>query len=307
MARIPDHSGRYRSVGLDLGNWDQAWPLFKATPGLVVSAVPEALQHATIATESFEASDREVLFRIDRIGRVLVRDGREILVDPVADATPDEVAGFIFGSGMVALLWQCSYLVLHGAAAEIYGRAVLFVGPPGCGKSSLVAALMQRGHAVLTDDVCAVAIGQSGSPLVIPGTPFLRLWDDALASLGIQTGPLRRIETRHVDAGGREKFFFPGPPLGEAAPLAQIYHLVPGVGAPTVSPVAGALRMTTLTNATYHVEVADALGGRVQRFQQCAAVARTVGFARLTRPMDLAQLGEVARLVEADVMKESRP
>ena len=288
--------------------WGQAWPLLEATPGLLTrSAVPEALIGATTVTEFFDATDRAVLFRIDRLGRVLVRDGREILVDPVADATPDEVAGFVFGSGMVALLWQRGFLVLHGAAVEIDGRGVLFVGPPGCGKSSLAAALQQRGHAVLTDDVCAVTLGEDGRPKVVPGTPFVRLWDDALAALGIPTDALRRIETRHVDAEGREKYFFPGAPLGDAAPLSRIYHLVPGSGAPAISPVAGALRMTTMANATYHVDVADALGARVKRFQQGAAVARTVGFARLTRPVDLAQLGEVARMVEADVQKESRP
>ena len=43
---------------------------------------------------------------------------------------------------------------------------MLLLGPSALGKSSLAAALMQRGHALLADDITAVALDAGGRPLV---------------------------------------------------------------------------------------------------------------------------------------------
>jgi hypothetical protein len=42
---------------------------------------------------------------------------------------------------------------LHAGAVEIAGGALAVAGPPGAGKSSLLAALVARGHRLLADDV----------------------------------------------------------------------------------------------------------------------------------------------------------
>lgn len=290
---------------MDLG--EDAWPTLRSTSQSVRGHVPQTLAGALTATEEWDASADQMLFRVAGVGRFLVAGGRRIQVDPDLGVLPDEIAGVLHGVVLVALLWQRGHLVLHGASVEISGRGVLFVGPPGCGKSSLAAALVARGHRVLTDDVCALTVRQEGVPSVVPGTPFVRLWDDALDALGVPTAGLRRIETRFADPAGRAKYFYPGSLPGSETPLVRIYHLAPGSGAPAISPVAGALRMSTLMNATYRADVADALGVRDARFRQCASVARTVGFARLRRPDDLSGLSELARMVEEDVRKETTP
>jgi hypothetical protein len=45
------------------------------------------------------------------------------------------------------------YLVVHAAAVERGGRAVIMPGPPGSGKSTLCAALISRGWRLLTDEL----------------------------------------------------------------------------------------------------------------------------------------------------------
>ena len=47
-------------------------------------------------------------------------------------------------------------LVIHAAAAEHEGRALLFPGPPGSGKSTLVAGLVRAGLRYLTDEAAAL-------------------------------------------------------------------------------------------------------------------------------------------------------
>lgn len=55
-----------------------------------------------------------------------------------------------------AIEGSTSELVVHAAAAEHRGRALLFPAPPGAGKSTLVAALVRAGLRYLTDEAAAV-------------------------------------------------------------------------------------------------------------------------------------------------------
>jgi energy-coupling factor transporter ATP-binding protein EcfA2 len=47
-------------------------------------------------------------------------------------------------------------LILHGAALEIEGEAVVLVGPAGSGKSTLALALVERGASYISDELVVV-------------------------------------------------------------------------------------------------------------------------------------------------------
>ena len=49
------------------------------------------------------------------------------------------------------------YLIIHAAAIERGGRAALLPAPPGSGKSTLCAALVNRGWRLLTDELTLIA------------------------------------------------------------------------------------------------------------------------------------------------------
>jgi HprK-related kinase A len=49
------------------------------------------------------------------------------------------------------------YLIIHAAAVERSGRAAILPAPPGAGKSTLCAALVNRGWRLLTDELTLVA------------------------------------------------------------------------------------------------------------------------------------------------------
>ncbi|HYF47686.1 MAG TPA: hypothetical protein VD926_15830 [Acidimicrobiales bacterium] len=84
-----------------------------------------------------------------------------------------EVAGSP-GQVVATLLWHVNreaveqsgrHLLLHAAAAEWQGKALLLPGPMEAGKTTLVARLVQRGMRYLTDEVAAVHLA---SGLVVP-------------------------------------------------------------------------------------------------------------------------------------------
>jgi len=65
---------------------------------------------------------------------------------------------------------------------SIRGKAIAFAGESGLGKSTLAAALADRGASVLSDDI--LVFDPSEDPVqAIPGYPRLRLWPDSAAHM----------------------------------------------------------------------------------------------------------------------------
>jgi hypothetical protein len=59
------------------------------------------------------------------------------------------------------------YLVVHAAAVERDGHSAILTGPPGAGKSTLCAALVNRGWRLLTDELTLIA-PQSAAIVALP-------------------------------------------------------------------------------------------------------------------------------------------
>jgi hypothetical protein len=228
------------------------------------------------------------------IGTFLVRHGREILVDPEPDAGEALLQLVLLGPVLAALLQQRGQLILHASAVEIAGAAVGFLGGRGAGKSTLAAALYSRGHALLTDDILAVAL-QNGSPGVLPGLAQLKLWPDAVTALGgdpVILPPVREgHEKRAQDASAR----FRSAPL----PLARLYVLSGG-DAPGIEPLTARDAFLDVVTHSYGITWLHGVSGSGE-FEARAELVRRVPVRRLRRPAGLDLLGQVARLVEEDL------
>lgn len=111
--------------------------------------------------------------------RFLVRDGREILVEPEAEANPAEIRTYLLGSACGALLQQRGYLVLHAGGFVHRDHAVLICGGSGAGKSTVIQGMMQRGFHPMSDDLVPVHFDHDGQAIAHSGYPHTRLCPDA--------------------------------------------------------------------------------------------------------------------------------
>ena len=107
-----------------------------------------------------------------------------IVVGPVHGVPTANVRLFLLGTAMGLLAHLRGLLPLHANAVEIDGEAVAFAGPSGCGKSTLAAWFHDRGHRLITDDVCVISTMNGAPPLALPGLPRVRLWRQALERSG---------------------------------------------------------------------------------------------------------------------------
>lgn len=58
--------------------------------------------------------------------------------------------------------------VMQASAVVIGGRALLIEGPPGCGKSSLALALIDRGAGLIGDDAVTLSVDGAGRLIAAP-------------------------------------------------------------------------------------------------------------------------------------------
>jgi hypothetical protein len=192
----------------------------------------------------------------DGFFRLTYSDGSSFRVDPegrevhaCSDAPEKEQStlAYLLGPVLGWVLRLRGITCLHASALEVGGRALLLVGSEGAGKSTTAAALLRRGHAVLSDDVAPLSESEDtfwvspGLPRLLLGAESARaLWGDASAVppqfLGSDKG--------YVDSSS---YFFRH--CGHAIPLGAVYFLerrVAGSHRPRIERVTGAAGLTRL-------------------------------------------------------------
>lgn len=172
------------------GNSDIRIVLGKVDPYLVLGAEVEG--------PNYLVKGDDVYLWWDDIGKVRIREGKQVTVEPVADIyCYDEVniIPSILGPVMAFLLYQRGFLVLHGSSVKVWGEAVAFLGHRGNGKSTTAIHLYTKGYPLVADDILAIKFDDDGFPMVHPGYPHVRLGEDSYNQVKGQTDILSPIRT----------------------------------------------------------------------------------------------------------------
>ena len=91
------------------------------------------------------------------IGRVLILEGRRVIIERAVGSIIDDLDPFITGPVLAVLLHQRGSLVLHGSSIlATNGSAAGFLGAKGAGKSTLAACMQVRGYKLLSDDILTI-------------------------------------------------------------------------------------------------------------------------------------------------------
>ena len=241
---------------------------------------------------------RAIEFAVDEVGTRVWADWSGVEGEPEIASATALLAGPVLG-GLLRLRRTTS---LHGCAIAVGDGAIVLLGDQGTGKSTLAAALAQRGHAVLADDVAALA-EHPGGWSVHPGYPRLRLTPATIAalrehgSLPRDAGPvLPRVDKRYaaLTSDGDAWRFAPDP-----LRLRAIYVLTRDLAlvAPRVSPLQGAERLGQLVR---HVRASPwplPASVRAGELARLARLAAAVPIRRLACPEGLGALAGTRRLL----------
>jgi hypothetical protein len=239
-----------------------------------------------------------VVLRIADVASYLIREGREIVVDPRPAASARNVRLYLLGSAMGVLLHQKGFLPLHANAVEIEGRAVAFMGPAGAGKSTLAAWLHDAGHRLIADDVCVLQFDEDGSPAYVhAGLPRIRLWKDALERAGRNPA---NFELSYSGDEHYEKFDVPIPPkdsVGDQLDLVAVYVLSTGERF-DITALMGVDSVEAVFSNTYRGFVVSELGQNKLHFDAALRLVRSTPIFRLARSRRVEDMvADVPRIV----------
>lgn len=254
----------------------------------------------------YRATEDGTLLAVPKVGRYLIREGGQILIDPAPGASERNVRLFLLGSAIGALLHQRGLLPLHANAIDIGGRAVAFSGHSGAGKSTIAAWFHDRGHTILADDVCVIGFDESGRALAYPGIPRLRLWREALEASG------RDAESYSRSFDDMDKYDVPtlNETAAEPMPLAAIYLLrkaEESAGDAEIERLKGVEAVDTLMSNTYRGGYLSMIGRTREHLTACIRVARAVPVFRAQRLWGFDRFEEQARRLSNHAVEQPLP
>jgi hypothetical protein len=232
----------------------------------------------------------------------LDREGTEVWATWPANLTLEDTATYLLGPVLGLLLRLRGVTCLHASAVAFGENAVAFVGSEGAGKSTTAAALAERGHAILSDDVVTLA-ERNGSFFVHPAYPYLCLWPESVASLYGTAEALPQFsanyEKRCLSLGKQELRF-----AQQALPLAAIYILGERRGdpAPLVEELTPQRAFLALVANTFATNTLDS-SMRAKEFEILARVAPTVPIRVLCAHRDASRLPDLCDLLGKEAKK----
>ena len=257
--------------------------------------IDSSLLEVSYNGKDYQITTRGILLFWKNEGKFLIRDGREIIIDPDPDVDEQTLRLIIEGPALGVILHQRGQLPLHAAAVEIDGKVVALMGGVGAGKSALAAALYKRGHLFVTDDVTAVQPDVGDIPVVSPGFAQLKLWPEVISALGDNPESLPRIEPGTEKRSYRISDRFSQKTL----PLTRIYLLTenPDHG---ILPLAPQRALLELMRHSYRASLLKWIGAE-RHLSQCASLINKVPIKQLNRLPLISGLHDLARIVEEDV------
>ncbi|MFZ3380246.1 MAG: hypothetical protein WA193_11505 [Candidatus Acidiferrales bacterium] len=230
----------------------------------------------------------------------LNRQGTEVWGTWPASSSIEDAATYLLGPVLGRLLRLRGVTCLHASAVAFGEKAVAFVGPEGSGKSTTAAALAVRGHAVLSDDVVALA-ERNGSFYVHSAYPYLCLWSESVQSLYGSPNALPQFSANYEKrclALGKHELRFEERPL----PLAAIYILGERRNdpAPVVEAIPAQQAFLSLVANTFGANVVDG-SLRAKEFETLGRLVPHVTIRQLYPRPDSNLLQELCQQICEDV------
>lgn len=252
---------------------------------VTLGPVPPRLNNLAIDRPLLQVStDGTCRFAISGVAVYLISPtGDQVVIDAAMDPTAPDIRVFLLGTVFGIWCFKRGLLPLHAGCVRIGDGAVALAGASGIGKSTLTAAFLRRGHAVLADDLTVLDVAASGGPMVLPTFPRVKLWRQMMHRLGFPTDGLERTR------GMLEKFHLPldGPAFcTESLPLLASFHLNSG-SAPRAVRLAGVNAAAQVGKDVYRNTMAIRLGLRADLLKgTVAAVRAPQGIWSLSRALN---------------------
>ncbi len=261
-------------------------------------------QNPSTAFDVASLSDGSAYVRMRGVGEISVSpDGRLLACRRYAESTSESFNVYLVTQALSFALVKCGLEPLHATAVAIDGKAALFLGDCGLGKSTLAAAFLRAGYRLLSDDLL-VLHKPHAALLAYPGSPRIKLFPGmAREFLGKAVAGVPMNPYTHKMIVPLKEWQV----CTDALPVGAVYSLALASevrGAEVrVSAMSQRQAFLTLLASTFNRTVLDSTRLRRQ-FEATRALANTLSVKKLSYPRSLDCLPAVLELVVSDLCAE---
>jgi hypothetical protein len=257
--------------------------------------------HLTYDGVRYAFLEKGMYLQFDGIGSYLIQRGTHIHFSPIADPSDVNIhTTVLLNTVMAVLMFHRGLVTIHGSSVAIEGKAYIFVGNKGYGKSTMAGFLHASGNELVSDDVCAIVVDGGQGAYVYPSFPSMKLWPDAMDFLEIDINEHRKvhceIEKRVLDEV--ENFSIAPVPLGGIVLLAHDESEY------SITRIVGHESLMCLLPHQFINRFIDQPAGYAQQLScQLANLLKKIPVYRLVRPRDLAFLPVVGEKFVEDIVR----
>jgi hypothetical protein len=261
-------------------------------------AVSEFLDDPVKITSRFQVKPDQIILTETGAARILVVNGREILIDKFPGADEALVRSMILGSAMGAIFHQRGLLPLHASGVQMGNHCVVFCGKRGTGKSTLASMLMRRGYLLHADDVCVIGLNQENMPVVFPGYPQLKLMRDALSNMDLDAAPVQPVLL------APNKYALPALQFNQhPLPAKAIFSLSPQEADEIkITQVFGISKFNILNSHIFRRKILQGQKSAKSPFIALSVLSKRIPVFRVTRPKNRYALDELTDALEKIIL-----
>jgi len=305
---MPEDNYYYKAFGLTFRSCIEH-PEFVAQPSTsesdcVISfgSVPHNLKKPDAFGGVYQYQGQQFILRIEHVARYLIENGDKITIEKVPGATDREMIVFLWASAVAVLLHQRGKLILHGSSIMHGEHAIIFSGSSGSGKSTIASTFATyKGAMIISDDISAISMDPSGTPVVLPGYPLIKLWRDSSDKLGFEwdEGRLIRKRVNKMMVNINDKF------VHHAVPMRQLYILsYKNNGPVAINEVNGYKKLELLTGKIFRKNfLKKQESGTLDIFTEASKILPLVRVCTLERQEGIGHLDKTIEMIEQDLLQ----
>ena len=204
----------------------------------------------------------------------------------------------MLSQGISAILHQRGSLLLHSNAVSYNGKAVLFAGNSGAGKSTISAEFIKNGFDLISDDICVMIPDENKEYKLETGLGELKLWQDSMAILKEKNYLQEKIRPELekfrilLNQNNDDKIY----------DILRIYNINTNSLRPfEINHTKDIQKIRILKNITYRKNLVGMIGDSVKHFFHITNLAKQVDIRNINRPREKSDSSELFNLIIKDL------
>jgi hypothetical protein len=294
-------ANKYKVFGLVFESPEEIPGLYKSEEPTDITIsydrLPDSLGDNAIKHNFYEVNGSEFLLKIDRIGKIYADNGNKIIIDNPDNVGIADIRLYLFGTVIGAIAHQRKMLPLHTSAINYGGKAILFGGISGAGKSSITAELNKRGFPIIGDDTILVNKDNNGNFFTYHGAPEIKLWQDVAEDIN----HLGEVRYRILDKN-KYRYDLKIEDNNRKYPISRLYNISPIADKePEIIEPVALQKIKILKSITYRLRLGYSTGNTVNHFKLSSEFTQKVSIKKVIRPRTYIKPSKIAEMIVQDL------